>query len=117
MPAPSPDPTRLTGRVREMIQHGRVQAARPLLAALRKVAAPCAELDELGGLLLLREGRVADALTELDAAVGRAPDFAGLRICRADARMQLNDFAAAAADAAEAVILSPGAVPAKALLG
>jgi len=38
MPAPttSADPTRLTGRVREMIQHGRVLAARPLLAALRR---------------------------------------------------------------------------------
>jgi len=119
MPPPTAfaDSARLTGRVREMIQHGRVQAARPLLAALRKVAAPCAELDELTGMLLVREGRFTDALAELDAAIGRAPDFAGLRICRAEARMQVNDFAAAAADAAEAVILSPRATPPKALLG
>jgi predicted TPR repeat methyltransferase len=100
-----------------MIQHGRVLAARPLLAALRKVTAPCAELDELTGLLLLREGRVADALAELDAAIDKIPDAAGLRLCRAEARMQINDFAAAAADAAEAVILSPRTSQAKALLG
>ena len=119
MPPPTTyaDPARLTGRVREMIQHGRVQAARPLLAALRKVTAPSAELDELSGMLLVREGRFNDALTELDAAIGRAPDVAGLRICRAEARMQLNNFAAAAADAAEAVILSPRTGVAKALLG
>jgi len=112
-----PNSTHLAGRVREMIQHGRVNAARPLLAALRKVTAPSAELDELTGLLLLREGRVSDALAELDLAIGKSPAVVGLRICRAEARMQLNDFAAAAADAAEAVILAPSAVQAKALLG
>jgi predicted TPR repeat methyltransferase len=119
MPAPTTfvDPARLTGRVREMIQHGRVHAARPLLVALRKLAAPSAELDELAGMLLLREGRVADALAELDAAIGKAPEAVGLRICRAEARMQINDFAAAAADAAEAVTLSPRTAHANAMLG
>jgi len=111
------DPARLTDRVREMIQQGRVRAARPLLAALRKVAAASAELDELEGLLLLREGRVTDALAVLDAAIGGAPDGVGLRICRAEARMQAGELAAAAADAAEAVILTPRAAQPKALLG
>lgn len=119
MPTPTAiaDPTHLTRRVREMIECGRIQAARPLLAALSKVAQPSGELDELRSLLLLREGRIEEAVAELDAAIGRSPDYPGLRICRADARMRLNDVAGAATDAADAVILAPRNAQAKALLG
>ncbi len=111
------DPAHLTKRVREMIGSGRVRAARPLLAALGKIAVASSELDELQGLLLLREGRAQDALVELDAAIARSPGIPGLHICRADARMRLNNVPGAAADAAEAVILSPRNAQAKALLG
>ena len=119
MPTPTTiaDSARLVRRVREMIEAGRLHAARPLLAALDNVATPSSEIDELRGLLLLREDRPQEALAQLDAAIGRNPDVSGLHICRADARMRLNDFAGAAADAADAVILSPHSAQAKALLG
>ena len=119
MPTPTTtaDPAHLTRRVREMIESGRVRAARPLLAALGRIAVASSELDELHGLLLLREGRAQDAIVELDAAIARSPGTPGLHICRADARMRLNNVAGAAADAADAVILSPRNAQAKALLG
>jgi hypothetical protein len=74
MPTTTADPAHLTRRAREMIESGRIQAARALLAALSKVAQPSGELHELRSLLLLREGRIQDAVTELDAAIGRCPD-------------------------------------------
>ena len=94
-----------------------MRAARPLLAALGKIAVASSELDELQGLLLLREDRAQDAIVELNAAIARSPGAPGLYICRADARMRLKNVAGAAADAAEAVILSPHSAKAKALLG
>jgi predicted Zn-dependent protease len=117
MPTANIDPGRLTDQVRGMVQGGRLRAARPLLAALRKAMPSLAALDELEARLLLREGRASEALATLDRAVGDAPASVALRLCRVEARMQLDDLAGAADDAAQAVILAPGGAPAKAILG
>ena len=111
------DPAILTRRVREMVDSGRILAARPLLGALKTLAVPGAELAEIEAQLLLREGRVAEALVVLDIAVAAAPEAVGLRLCRADARMRADDTAGAAGDAAEAVILDRTNPQAKAVLG
>ncbi|MBN8892459.1 MAG: tetratricopeptide repeat protein [Rhodospirillales bacterium] len=111
------DPAILPRRVREMVDSGRILAARPLLGALKTLAVPGAELAEIEAQLLLREGRVAEALVVLDIAVAAAPEAVGLRLCRADARMRADDTAGAAGDAAEAVILDRTNPQAKAVLG
>lgn len=110
------DPDVLTRRVREMVGAGRLLAARPLLAALRSMGVAAAETAEIEGRLLLREGRLADALAVLDAALAQGP-AAPLHLCRAEARLQADDAAGAAADAAEALILDRTDPQAKAVLG
>ena len=115
--ASQPDANHLMRRIRDMVAGGRIHAARPLLGALRKMAPPSAELSEIEARLLLREGRAADAMAHLDAGIALDGEAVGLRLCRVDARMQLNDVHGAAADAAEAVILDQGNVQAKAILG
>jgi predicted Zn-dependent protease len=111
------DPALLTSRVRDLIRGGRVTAARPLLAALRKMAPGSPALAEFEAQLLLREGRIDDAVAILDQAIISAPDIPTLRLCRAEARMSSNDITGAAADAAEAVCLAPNNPQAKAILG
>jgi predicted TPR repeat methyltransferase len=112
------EPFLLSRRVREMVDTGRLQAARPLLAALQRLDVPYAELAEIEAQLLLREGRIAEALALLDTALAAAPASAiGLLLVRADAHMQSNNPAAAAADAAEAVVLDRTDARAKAMLG
>jgi predicted TPR repeat methyltransferase len=116
MPSALAEPDVLTRRVREMVGAGRLLAARPLLAALRSMGVAAAETAEIEGRLLLREGRLADALAVLDAALANGP-AAALHLSRAEARMQADDAAGAAADAAEAVILARTDPQAKAVLG
>jgi predicted TPR repeat methyltransferase len=116
MPTALADPDILTRRVREMVGAGRLLAARPLLAALRSMGVAAAETAEIEGRLLLREGRLAEALAVLDAALAGGA-VAALHVCRAEARMQADDTVGAAADAAEAVILDRADPQAKAVLG
>jgi predicted TPR repeat methyltransferase len=121
-----PDPALLARRVREMTAAGRVHAARPLMGALRRMAAQDGmgeasisptDLSDMEARLLLREGRVPEALAELDAGLAQDAGSVALHISRADARMQAHDVPGAAADAADAVILDPGNAQAKAVLG
>ncbi len=113
----NPDFDRLFARAAEFIDSGRFGAARPLLAAVGRLAPPSPRLAELTSVVALKEGRLSEARDNLDQAILTWPADAGLRKCRADARRQLGDVAGAARDAAEAVILDPGDPDAKAILG
>ena len=107
----------LAERVDRMIYIGRVGAARPLVAALRRMGLPRFRLDLLEAKLALREDRVEDALAGLDRAIDAEADNAELRKCRAEARLKANNIIGAADDAAEAVILNQVDPAGKALLG
>jgi len=107
----------LTSRLTSLIDAGRLGAARPLLAAVRRLEPSSLRLAMLSARLAMREKRFDLAQTELDEGVVRWPEHAGLRKCRADLRMQMDDREGAAADAAEAVILDRSDPAAKALLG
>jgi predicted TPR repeat methyltransferase len=107
----------LTRRIAGLLDANRPAAARHLMGAVRRLATPSPELAELGARIALAEDRVAQALQELDAAIGEFPTASALRKCRADARSRNGDVSGALADAAEAVVLEPADAAAKALLG
>jgi predicted TPR repeat methyltransferase len=113
----TPNAEALMARLASLIDAGRLGAARPLLSAVRRLAPPSPQLATLSARLAMREGQFDVAQTALDEAVRQAPEHAGLRKCRADLRMQMDDREGAAADAAEAVILDSSDHVAKALLG
>jgi predicted TPR repeat methyltransferase len=107
----------LAERVDRMIHIGRIGAARPLVAALRRMGLAPARLDLLEAKLALREGRITDALSGLDRAIAIESTDAGLRKCRAEARLKADNLTGAADDAAESVILDRHDPAGKALLG
>jgi predicted TPR repeat methyltransferase/thioredoxin-like negative regulator of GroEL len=111
------DTDALTARISALIDAGRSAAARPLLAAVRRGAPSSPRLAELASRLALHDGRADLALLELNEAVARNPEHAGLRKSRATVHMQMNDKERAAVDAADAVILDNDDPAAKALLG
>ena len=113
----SPDADALTRRLSDLIAAGRIDAARPMLAALRRLTPPSARLAELAAMLAMREGRLGDARGELDAAISEHPGQAALHRCRAELRHRIGDLPGAALDAADAVVLDPAAPSGKAMLG
>ena len=111
------DAETLIRRVSELVDSGRTRAARPLLAAARKMAGPSATLARLAAQISVDEGDLGEAQRELDVAIAAAPDHATLRLCRAELRRRNGDIEGAARDAAEAVIADRRDPTAKALLG
>jgi predicted TPR repeat methyltransferase/thioredoxin-like negative regulator of GroEL len=107
----------LRNRAAQLIEAGRIAAARPLLAAAQALGAPSPELTLIGARIALASGAWDQALQELDSGIVAAPSHAGLRKCRADVRQRKGDLEGAARDAAEAVIFDPGDPQAKAILG
>jgi tetratricopeptide (TPR) repeat protein len=114
-------PDELVERTGFLLACGRLGAARPLVAALRRLEPHSSRQYLLGGRLALGEGRFADARAAFDSAIKLTPESAdesaALHELRADARIRLGDFAGAAGAAAEAVILAPSRASAKAVLG
>jgi predicted TPR repeat methyltransferase len=107
----------LRDQVSQLLDAGRIGAARPLLAAARKLSPASADIAQLGARLALKDGHTDQAAQELDAAIAEAPDHPGLRKRRAEVRQLQGDFEGAARDAAEAVFLDHHDVEAKAILG
>jgi predicted TPR repeat methyltransferase len=107
----------LSGRTEALISAGRVMAARPLLAALRRADADDPALDILQARLLSREGRVAEAIDHLDDAVARHADDVALLLCRSELLLGVGEVNRAAGDAAAAVIADRRDPRAKAALG
>ncbi len=111
------DADTLCRRASDLIDAGRIEVARPLLAAARALAPPSPELILISARIALGTGAWDPAMDELDSGIAAAPCHAGLRRCRADLRQRMGDFEGAARDAAEAVIFDPADPEAKAILG
>ncbi len=112
-----PDPDILRRRVRQMIDTGKLNAARAVLAALRRLCPPDSDTAALAARLAIASGQLDLALAELDAGVAMAPADAALRRLRADVRHRRGEHVPAAIDAAEAVALDPRDASGKAILG
>jgi predicted TPR repeat methyltransferase len=111
------DADALRCRAEELIDAGRIAAARPLLAAARALAPPSPELSLISARMAIGSGEWDQAMQELDSGIAAAPSHAGLRKCRADMRQRMGNAEDAARDAAEAVIFDPADPQAKAILG
>jgi predicted TPR repeat methyltransferase len=107
----------LTRRAAQLVAAGRIGAARPLLAAARRLAPGSTVVADIGARLALRSNAHDNAGSEIDLAIETAPEHPGLRKRRAELRRQAGDIEGAARDAAEAVVLDRGDAAAKALLG
>lgn len=117
VPAPDIDIDRLLTRAAQFLDAGRLGAARPLLAAIERLAPPSQRSAALSVALAVKEGRLEDAREMLDGAIAEWPGCAPLRLSRADVRRQLGDMVGAADEAAQAVLLDPRDANAKAVLG
>jgi predicted TPR repeat methyltransferase len=111
------DAETLIRRAAVLMGSGRTGAARSLLAAARKLAAPAPDLARLSAQIALQDGTLGEVVAELDAALAAAPNDADLRKLRSELRQRMGDLEGAARDAAEAVIVDPHDPVAKALLG
>jgi predicted TPR repeat methyltransferase len=111
------DAEALTNRAAQMVTAGRIGAARPLLAAARRLAPGSIGVADASASLALRVNAPDEAALEIDQAIEAAPHHPGLRKRRAELRRQAGDIEGATRDAAEAVILDRGDATAKALLG
>ncbi len=107
----------LTRRAAQLVAAGRIGAARPLLAAAKRLSPGSISVADISARLALRLDTPGRAALELDDAIEAAPEHAGLRKSRAELRWQAGDIDGAVRDAAEAVVLDRTDSAAKALLG
>lgn len=107
----------LTQQAERLLQAGRHNAARTVIAALRRGAPRAEGADEIEARLNMAEDMVPDALHVLHGAIARDPRSPALRLLRAEARSRMDDHSGAAVDAAEASLLAPEDARPKAMLG
>lgn len=100
-----------------MLDRGRPAAARPLIAALERLAPEAPELAELESALAAAEGRVPAALGALDRTLAENTGDVQARMRRSGLFYRAGNVMLALADAAEAVIAAPEDAGPKALLG
>ncbi|MGH7067812.1 MAG: tetratricopeptide repeat protein [Acetobacteraceae bacterium] len=112
-----PDPDDLVRSARSLLRAGRPGAARPLIAALKRLRPAGCGMPLLESELAEAEGRIPDAIAALAPAFSGGPAEVGLLKRRAGLLHQAGDASAAIRDAAEAVITAPRDAGAKALLG
>ena len=114
---PPPTLESLTARAAQLVAAGRVGAARPLLAAAKRLSPGSAGLADLSARLALRANDARAASARTGRGRRSRPEHPGLRKRRAELRRQAGDIEGAARDAAEAVVLDRTDPAAKALLG
>ena len=112
-----PDPVVLAAKVRSLLDQGRPDAARPLIAALRALGAEITLATELEARCLFAQERTDEAIAVLTAGLDAVGPSAALYLTRAELRLRVGEGAGAASDAAEAVICDPSNAGSKALLG
>lgn len=115
--ASGPDPDALERSARSLLHAGRPGAARPLIAALKRLRPAGGGLALLESELAEAEGRISDAIAALAPVLNERPAEVRLLKRRAGLWHQAGDASAAMRDAAEAVITAPRDASAKALLG
>lgn len=107
----------LCQRAAALIDAGRINAARPLLTAVRAIAGGSPACIQLSVRIAAADGDWTRVLNELDTAIAAEPEDNILRKFRAEARHRTGDIEGAARDAAEAVVLNRDDPRAKAMLG
>lgn len=107
----------LCQRATALVDAGRINAARPLLTAVRAIAGGTQACIQLSVRIAAADGDWTRVLEELDTAITAEPEDTVLRKFRAEARHRTGDVEGAARDAAEAVVLDRHDPRAKALLG
>lgn len=114
---------RLLHQAHRFVQSGRFGAAKAVLAAVRRTApgdleaSVTFEIDEIDARIAIAEGQLPQAAAMLDRAIAQYPGRGSLHMLRAEVRAHTDDMPGAVADAADAVILTPGDARPKAMLG
>ena len=107
----------LRDRAAELVEAGRITAARPLLAAARALDPVSPEVTLISARIAMASGALPEALEELDGAIANRKPHCGLYKLRADVRQRMGDLEGAARDASEALTVDRHDHQAKAILG
>ena len=111
------DPDIIAGRIGALLVEHRPNAAKPLLAALAKLAPTHEKLPMLRAGYWCEMRDPAQALAVLQEGIGQAPANAALWLRQAEIFFAQSRFADAVQSAAQAVLLAPESHAAKSRLG
>jgi tetratricopeptide (TPR) repeat protein len=111
------DPDLVAARIQALLRERRPGAAKSLLAALAKLAPEHPEFALLRSAYFCQLPDFPEALSVLSSAIDSNPKQASLWLRRSDILYAQQDYANAAQDAAEAILLAPTLLGAKSRLG